>query len=147
MSLLRATPVLILMLALIPTDMAAASTELEVEPSGIYAKVQVLMRNNYPGAYLTAHCKSGDTDFGETGGGLGVVFTAFAFKPNLWRTTHYWCTVSRKPGQELLQFTIYDFKRDASGRCVRSCNWTVRPDGVYGINESTGKEDLFFPWT
>jgi hypothetical protein len=95
------------------------------------------------GLDLTVHCKSADVDLGVHVIKYPNGFFEFDFKPNIWRTTLYFCGFRWK-GSELKWFDIYDFERDHP-HCS-NCYWKVRPNGPCQLNYSTKKYDLCFPW-
>ena len=74
------------------------------------------------GFALTIHCKSGSDDLGVQVLQPNGVFS-FTFKPNIWKTTLYFCSF-RWNGKSY-SYDIYDYKRDKHDG--PEYKWEVKP--------------------
>lgn len=105
-------------------------------------KTRVTITNNLEGSNFTIHCKSKDDDMGTH-----VIAPqenySWEFKVNFWHTTLFFCGVSWRDGS--LVYDFYKASRDLN-RCLYYCNWYVKRDGVYGLNE-VGDPDIVLRWS
>ncbi|CAL1384197.1 unnamed protein product [Linum trigynum] len=94
------------------------------------------------GAELKLHCKSKDDDLGVRVLGTRDQFV-FRFRPNLWGTTLFYCSMNWGEGQ-VHWFDIYIFYRDYR-RCS-NCQWVIRKNGPCYYDAGTREFDICYQW-
>lgn len=90
---------------------------------------------------LTIHCKSGDDDLGAHVL-PPLISYEFVFRPNMWWTTQYFCSVEWPGASHYID--IYIQKRDQD-RCD-ICMWVIVPYGGCLFNYKTRLYDICYPW-
>ncbi|PON40386.1 Self-incompatibility protein [Parasponia andersonii] len=111
----------------------------------VVGRTRVRIMNELQPEYLnlTAHCKSKDDDLGIQEISYGEFFE-FGFKPNIWGTSLFFCSMKWDENNPPRYFDIYKSGRDKDKGSL--CWWMIKVDGPCLLNWKTRDFDICYPW-
>ncbi|GMH28391.1 hypothetical protein Nepgr_030234 [Nepenthes gracilis] len=93
-------------------------------------------------SYMVVRCWSSERDVGLRKLADGQSYE-WRFRPNIWGSTKYVCSLAWQKGTLTNRFYQYD--RDIH-RCDDDCRWFMNSTGIYGMLKGSDVVDIIFPW-